>query len=216
MNITGTDGPLEPAFTRPSLQTDNPDLDVQPMKGPRETGNTTNELLDQYMDENYTDVLRTSLLNPSSYLSLPSVKKSPQQIQPRLMAMDWYVLDGLNRRLVEIPEMKIADCHSPGGGTGAMILTLPHLMLHNQTTKYLVGIDTGELFGWIANQWHRTGLYCSAEPFVISELTALMTSCSAALRIDLEQDQQTSVIQLSGNGRQDTIQLSSPLVWVLT
>ena len=207
MDITGPDGPLDPAFTRPSLQTEDPDLDVQPMKGPREVGNATNDLLDQYMDENYIDVLRTSLLNPSSYLSLPSVKKSPQQVQSRLMAMDWYVPDGSNRRVVKISETRIADFRSPGGGTGAMILTLPHLMLHYQTTKYLVDIDTGELFGWIANQWRRTGLYCSTQPFVISELTAMTTCCSAALQMDLEQEQQTSVIQLSGEGRQNTTQL---------
>ena len=78
MDITGMSGPLDPAFTRPTLQTDT-DLDAQPTKGPREVGDATNDLLDQYMDENYTDVLRTSLLNPSSYLSLPSVKRSPQQ-----------------------------------------------------------------------------------------------------------------------------------------
>ena len=74
MDITGTSGPLDPAFTRPSLQPDV-DLDAHPTKGPREVGDATNDLLDQYMDENYTDVLRTSLLNPSSYLSLPLVKE---------------------------------------------------------------------------------------------------------------------------------------------
>ena len=160
MGITGTVGPLDPAFTRPSLQVE-PDLDAQSMKGPREVGEATNDLLDQYMDENYTDILRTLLLNPSSYLSLPFVKKSPQQVQPMLMAMDWYLPDGSNRRLVEVPETRIADFRSPGGGTGAMIMTLPHLMLHYQTTRYLIDIDTGELFGWTANQWRRTGLYCS-------------------------------------------------------
>ena len=98
MDITGIDGPLDPAFSRPSLQPEDPDLDAQPTKGPREVGNATNDLLDQYMDENYGDVLRTSLLNPNSYLLLPSVKKSPQQVQPRLMAMDWFVPDGSNSR----------------------------------------------------------------------------------------------------------------------
>ena len=136
MDMTGTSGPLDPAFTRPSLQQDA-DLDAQPTKGPKEVGDATNDLLDQYMDENYTDVLRTSLLNPSSYLSLPSVKKSPQQGTRKLMAMDWYVPDGSNRRLVEYPDTTIADFRSPGGGTGAMILTLPALMLHYQTTKVL-------------------------------------------------------------------------------
>ena len=206
MDITGRDGPLDPAFTRPSLQADV-DLDAQPTRGPKEVRNTTNDLLDQYMDENYTDVLRTSLLNPSSYLSLPAVKKLPQQLQPRPMAMDWYVPDCSNRRLVEILETKIADYRSPGGGTGAMTMTLPHLMLHYQTTKYLVDLDTGELFGWIANQWRCTGLYCSAQPFVIRELTAMMTRCSEALRMDLEQEEQTSVVQLSSERGQNSTPL---------
>ena len=208
MDITGTDGPLDPAFTRPSLQADL-DLDAQPTKGPREVRDATNDLLDQYMDENYTDVPRTSLLNPSSYLSLPSVKRSPQQEQPRPMAMDWYLPDGSNLRLVEVPGTKIADFSSPGGGTGAMTMTIPHLMLHYQTTKYLVDLDTGELFGWIVNQWRHTRLYCSAQPFVIRELTAMTTRCSEALRMDLEQEQQMSVVQLSSEGRQNTTDLPS-------
>ena len=195
MDILEMEGPLDLAFTRPSLQRiEDMDLDTQPMKGPRETGNVTTDLLDQYIDENYADVLRKSLLNPSSYLSLPSVKTSPHHTQQRLMAMDWYVPDGSNRRIVEVPEKKIADFHSPGGGTGALILTLTRLLLHYNTTRYLIDIDTGEVFGRIANQWCRTGLYCSSQPFVISELTAMTTRCSAALQIDVEQEQQTRVI----------------------
>ena len=170
MNMLEMDGPLDPAFTRPSVQrTKDLDLDTQPMKGPRETGNVTTDLLDQYIDENYADVLRTLLLNPSSYLSLPSVKTSPHHTQQRLMAMDWYVPDGSNRRIVEVPEKKIADFHSLGRGTGALILTLTRLLLHYNATRYLIDIDTGEVFGWIANQWRRTGLYCSSQPFMISE-----------------------------------------------
>ena len=116
MDTSGMEGPLDPAFTRPSLQPTEVDVDAQPTKGPRGVGDATNDLLDQYMDENYTDVLRTSLLNPSSYLSLPLVKTSPQET-PKWTAMDWYVPDGSNRRLVEIPDTRIADFCSPGGGT---------------------------------------------------------------------------------------------------
>ena len=205
MNMLEMDGPLDPAFTRPSLQRiEDLDLDTQPMKGPWETGNITTDLLDQYIDENYADVLRTSLLNPSTYLLLPSVKTSPHHTQQRLMAMDWYLS---NCRIVEISDKKIADFHSPGGGTGALILTLTRLLLHYNTTRYLVDIDTGEVFGWITNQWRRTGLYCSSQPFVISELTALTTQCGAALQIDLEQEQQTRVIQLVGGERTNSIPL---------
>ena len=107
MDMSDMGGPLDPAFTRPSLQRVQ-DLDTQPMRGPRELGNATTALLDQYMDDNNADVLQNSLLNQSSYLSLPSVKTSPQA-QPKMMAMDWYVPDGSNRRLVEISEKKIAD-----------------------------------------------------------------------------------------------------------
>ena len=73
--------------------------------------------------------------------------------------------------------------------------------------RYLVDIDTGEVFGWIADQWRRTGLYCASQPFVISELTAMTTRCSAALQIDVEQEQQTRVIQLTGVGKANTILL---------
>ena len=148
MKISMMDGSLDPVFTRPSLQrTEYMDLDTQPMRGPREQGNTTSDILDHFIDDNYGDVLRSSLLNPSSYMSLPSVKTSPPQAQPRTMAMDWYVPDGMNCRVVEIPERKIADFRSPGGGTGALILTLTHLLLYYDTTKYLIDIDTGEVFG---------------------------------------------------------------------
>ena len=186
------------------------DLDTQPMRGPREQGNTTSDILDHFIDDNYGDVLRSSLLNPSSYMSLPSVKTSPPQPQPRTMAMDWYVPDGTNCRVVEIPERKIADFRSPGGGTGALILTLTHLLLYYDTTKYLVDIDTGEVFGWITNQWRRTGLYCSPQPFIVSELTALTTRCCAALKMDLEQEQQTSVRQLP-RARGDNTVILPPL-----
>ena len=198
MNISVMDGPLDPMFTRLSEQRiEDTDLDTQWMRGPREV-NTTSDILDHFIDDNYGDVLRSSLLNPSSYMSLPSVKTPPSQSQPRTMAMDWYVPDRTNHRVVEIPERKIADFHSPGGGTGALILTLTHLLLHYNMTKYLIDIDTGEVFGWIANQWRRTGLYCSPQPFVMSELSALTTRCSAALRMDLEQEQQTGILQQSG------------------
>ena len=126
------------------------------------------------------------------------------------MAMDWYVPEGTNRRVVEIPKRKIVDFRSLGGGTGALILTLTHLLLHYNMTKYLVDIDTGEVFSWIANQWRRTGLYCSPQPFIMSELTALTTLCCAALKMDLEQEQQTSVIQLS-RVRGDSIVILPPL-----
>ena len=86
-----------------------------------------------------------------------------------------------------------------------MILTLTHLLLHFNTTKYLVDINTGEVFGWIANQWHCTGLYCSPQPFVMSELSTLTTRCGTALKMDLEQEEQKNIIQPSGTRGENTV-----------
>ena len=61
------DGPLDPVFTRPTHQgsvDQQEDLDTQPMRGPKEPSNTTADLLDNFIDDNYGDVLRTSILNP--------------------------------------------------------------------------------------------------------------------------------------------------------
>ena len=203
MDMSLLDGPLDPAFTRPTQPmaeagtAAGEELDTQPMKGPRE-GNTTSEILDHFIDDNYGDVLRTSAMNPNSYISLPSVKMSPPK-EPRLMALDWYVPDGTNRRIAEVPDKQLADIRSPGGGSGAFILTLTGLILNYNTTKFLIDIDTGELFGWIRNQWQRTGLYCATQPFVLKDLIALTARCGAVLQMDLEQEQQTQVLQLSGS-----------------
>ena len=90
---------------RLSLQrTEDMDVDTQPMRGPREQGNTTSDILDHFIDDNDGDVLRSSLLNPSSHMSLLSVQTSPPQSQPRTMALDWYVPDRMNRRVIEIPK----------------------------------------------------------------------------------------------------------------
>ena len=74
MDMSLTNGPLDPVFTRPTQQED---LDTQTKEGTRETANITSDLLDNFLDENYADVLRTSVLDPHSYMSLPSMKTSP-------------------------------------------------------------------------------------------------------------------------------------------
>ena len=74
-------------------------------------------------------------------MSLPSGKTPPHHTQQRLMAMNWYVPDGSNRRIVEIQDKEIANFHSSGGGTGALILTLTRLLLYYNTTRYLIDID---------------------------------------------------------------------------
>ena len=213
MDMSLLDGPLDPALTRLTPQqntsevnaTGGEELDTQPMKGPRE-GNTTSDILDHLIDDHYGDVLRNSEVNLNSYMTLPSVKTSPP-MESRIMALDWYIPDGTNRRIAEVQDKQVADFRSPGGGTGAFVLTLTGLMLNYNTTKFLIDTDTGELFGWIENQWRRTGLYCSIQPFVLQDLITLTSRCGAALQMDLEQEQQTRVIQLSGSQEKNSILL---------
>ena len=213
MDMSLLDGPLDPALTRPTQQQTTSkagaaageELDTQPMKGPRE-GNTTLDILDHFIDDNYGDVLRNSEVNLNSYMTLPSVKTSPPT-EPRIMALDWYVPDGTNRRVAEVPDKQEVDFRSPGGGTGAFVLTLTGLMLNYNTTKFLIDTDTGELFGWIENQRRRTGLYCSTQPFVLKDLITLTARCGAALQMDLEQEQQTRVIQLSRSQGRSSVSL---------
>ena len=65
MNISVMDGPLDPVFTRPSLQrTEDMDLDTQPMRGPREQGNTTSNILDHFIDDNDGDFFKVILIKP--------------------------------------------------------------------------------------------------------------------------------------------------------
>ena len=75
MNISGMNGSLDPMFTRPSSRRKkDTDLDTQPMRGPREV-NTTSDTLDHFMDDNYGDVLRSSLLKPKQ-LHVPTIDEN--------------------------------------------------------------------------------------------------------------------------------------------
>ena len=61
--------PLNPLYTQPTPRVDD-DLDVQPSRGPRDQINTTGEVIDNYFEENLTNVLKMSGLgsNFSEYL----------------------------------------------------------------------------------------------------------------------------------------------------
>ena len=86
------------------------------------------------------------------------------------MPLAWIVLDGTNRTLEEIPDKKIANGVSPGGGTGAIIVCLPNLETAFTTRYFLVDLETGEVFTFITQMWRRTGLYCARQPHNTEDL----------------------------------------------
>ena len=89
-------------------QTQEEELDLQPSRGPRE-GNLVNTN-DQFLDENYEDVLRTSNIQTNFSLSASDKNLTGRPVLP----LGWIVLDGTNQTLEEIKDKKISNDHSPG------------------------------------------------------------------------------------------------------
>ena len=132
-----SDGPLNPMYTQQTAGREL-ELDIQPSKGPKNRDTSLGDALNAYMDDDYSDILRTSQMKTSfSLLSLNNSAASRPQ-----MPLGWIVPDGTNRMLEEIPDKKIANGISPGGGSGAVIVSLPRLEEHFMTKYYLADLDT--------------------------------------------------------------------------
>ena len=86
------------------------ELDLQSSRGPGE-GSLVNTI-DQFLDENYKDVLRTSNIQTNFSLSASDKNLTGRPVLP----LGWIIPDGTNRTLEEIKDKKISNDHSPGGG----------------------------------------------------------------------------------------------------
>ena len=125
-------------------QTQHEELDLQPSRGPRE-GSIVNTI-DQFLDENYEDVLRTSNIQTNFSFSASDRNLTGRPVLP----LGWIVPDGTNRTLEEIKDKKISNDHSPGGGqAGAVVMTLQRLEPYFGTQFFLVDLETGEMFAYI-------------------------------------------------------------------
>ena len=99
-------------------QTQNEELNLQPSRGPREE---SIDKIDQFLDENYEDVLRTSNIQTNFSLSASDRNVTGHPVLP----LGWIIPDGTNQTLEEIKDKKISNDHSPGGGqAGAVVMTL--------------------------------------------------------------------------------------------
>ena len=158
--------PVNTTPTNQSIQqSQHEELDLQPSRGPREESIVNT--IDQFLDENYEDVLRTSNIQTNFSLSASERNLTRRPVLP----LGWIVPDGMNRTLEEIKDKKISNDHSPGGGqAGAVVMTLQRLEPYFGTQFFLVDLETGEMFAYIRQQWRRTGLYSSNKPFVINDL----------------------------------------------
>ena len=184
--------PVDTIPTNQSIQqTQNEELDLQPSRGPREESIVNT--IDQFLDENYEDVLRTSNVQTNFSLSASDRNLTGCPVLP----LGWIVPDGTNRTLEEIKDKKISNDHSPGGGqAGAVVMTLQRLEPYFGTQFFLVDLETGEMFAYIQQQWRRTGLYCSNKPFVINNLIPKVERQGQAMWTELEAEDQTPLVNI--------------------
>ena len=172
-------------------QTQEEELDLQPSRGPRE-GSLVNTI-DQFLDENYEDILRTSNIQTNFSLSASDRNLARCPVLP----LGWIVPDGTNRTLEEIKDKKISNDHSPGGGqAGTVVMTLQRLEPDFGTQFFLVDLEMGEMFAYIRQQWRRAGLYCSNKPFVINDLISKVERQGQAIWTELEAEDQTPLVNI--------------------
>ena len=167
------------------------ELHLQHSRGPRE-GSLVNTI-DQFLDENYEDVLHTSNIQTNFSLSASDRNLTRHPVLP----LGWIVPEGTNRTLEEIKDKKISNDHSPGGGqAGAVVMTLQRLEPYYGTQFFLVDLETGEIFAYIRQQWRRAGLYCSNQPFVINDLIPKVERHGQVMWAELEAEQQTPLVDI--------------------
>ena len=121
--------------------------------------------MEQFLDENYEDVLRMSNMQTDfSVNTHNSIAGKPK------LPLSWIVPDGTNHKLEEFQDRKMSDGTPGGGSSGSVIVNLPRIEPYYGTQFFFMDMDTGEMFAFVQQQWRRTGLFCSDQPFAISQL----------------------------------------------
>ena len=182
---------LDTSANQSIQQMQHEELDLHPSRGPREESIV--HMIDQFLDENYDDVLHTSNIQTNFSLSDSGRNLTGRPVLP----LGWIVPDGTNRTLEEIKDKKISNDHSPGGGqAGAVVMTLQRLEPYFGTQFFLVDLETGEMFTYIRQQWRRSGLYCSSKPLVINDLIPKVERQGQAVWAELETEDQTPLVNI--------------------
>ena len=196
-------------------QAQEEELDLQPSRGPREESLVNT--IDQFLDENYEDVLRTSDIQTNFSLSTSNRNLTGHPVLP----LGWIVPDGTNQTLEEIKDKKISNDRSRGGGqAGAVVLSLHRLEAYYGTQFFLVDLETGEMFAYIRQQWRQAGLYCSNQPFVVNDLIPKVECHGQVMWVELEAEQQTPLVDIRRSPRQFEVPpplpaMDEPAIYIL-
>ena len=106
------------------------------------------------------------------------------------------VPDGTNRTLKEIRDKKVSSGTPGGGQSGAIIVNFQRLEPYYGIQFFLVDLEMGEIFAFVQQQWRRTGLYCSSQPFSVTELMNKVERHGQVMHAELEAQQQTPLMDL--------------------
>ena len=191
------------------------ELDLQPSRGPRDESLVNT--IEQFLDDNYEDVLHTSNIQTNFSLSASDRNLTGRPVLP----LGWIVPDGMNRTLEEIKDKKISNDRSPGGGqAGAVLLSLHRLEPYYRTQFFLVDLEMAEMFAYIRQQWRRAGLYCSNQPFVVNDLFSKVEQHGQVMWAELEAEQQTPLVDIRRSPRHFAVPpplpaMDEPAVYVL-
>ena len=98
------------------------------------------------------------------------------------VTLDWTLPDGKNTQFESLRDKHIADFSALGGNTGAMLVYLPDLEPFYMTNKFLVDLQSGELFFKLQNRWHPAGLKCKKRNFEVDSLMVLIQHASISLK----------------------------------
>ena len=117
---------LDPIYTQRSQQ--ETELDLHPSRSPKE--DSMANVLDQFLDDNYEDVLQTSNIQTNFSISTSNNNVAGKPSLP----LGWIVPDGTYRTLEKICDKKVSNGTSPGGGqAGAIVVTLQRLEPYYRT-----------------------------------------------------------------------------------
>ena len=147
--------------------------------------------MEQFLDDNYEDVLRTS--NMQTDFSMTTHNSIPDKTR---LHLNWIVPDGTNRKLEEIRDRKRSDGTPGGGSSGSVVVNLPRIEPYYGMQFFLVDMDTGELFAFVQQQWRCTGLFCSGQPFAITQLMEKVERMGQIMQAELEAGQQTPMMSI--------------------
>ena len=114
------------------------------------------------------------------------------------VTLDWILPDSRNSHLETLEEKHIANFPVPGGNTGAMLVCLPDLEPFYNTSKFLIDLQSGELFVKLQGRWHPSGLMCKKRDFKVDQLMALIQHASIRLKNTLykRDEEETTVLTL--------------------